>query len=361
MSKHIVVIPGDGIGEEITDSAVQVLQEVDAVCKIGLTFERRIAGGTAYDECGSPLPKETIEAAKKTDAILFGAVGGDKWDNVEPTLRPEQAVLGLRKALGLYVNLRPVKVPPVLAEYSPLKADIVTGTDVLIVRELVGGIYFGDRCESEIHNGVERAWDLENYSVPEVQRIGTFAMKAAQGRRGKVTSVDKANVLATSRLWRRTMIDVAKDYPDVSLNHFYVDNCAMQLALNPKQFDVIVTGNLFGDILSDEAAVLGGSIGMMPSASIGELTSLYEPIHGSAPDIAGKGIANPCATILSAAMLLRYSFGEEEGASIIEKAVDAALEDGWRTADLYKEGFKKADTKTMTDAVIRHIRSQKKK
>ena len=216
-------------------------------------------------------------------------------------------------------------------------------------------------AESEIHNGVERAWDLENYSVPEVQRIGTFAMKAAQGRRGKVTSVDKANVLATSRLWRRTMIDVAKDYPDVSLNHFYVDNCAMQLALNPKQFDVIVTGNLFGDILSDEAAVLGGSIGMMPSASIGELTSLYEPIHGSAPDIAGKGIANPCATILSAAMLLRYSFGEEEGASIIEKAVDAALEDGWRTADLYKEGFKKADTKTMTDAVIRHIRSQKKK
>ena len=212
-----------------------------------------------------------------------------------PELRPEQAVLGLRKALGLYVNLRPVKVPEVLAEYSPLKPDIVTGTDVLIVRELVGGIYFGDRCESEIHNGVERAWDLENYSVPEVQRISTFAMKAAQKRRHKVTSVDKANVLATSRLWRRTVIDVAKDYPDVALNHFYVDNCAMQLALNPKQFDVIVTSNLFGDILSDEAAVLGGSIGMMPSASIGEMTSLYEPIHGSAPDIAGQGIANPCA------------------------------------------------------------------
>ena len=355
MSKHIVVIPGDGIGEEITDSAVQVLQEVDAVCKIGLTFERRIAGGTAYDECGSPLPKETIEAAKKADAILFGAVGGDKWDNVEPTLRPEQAVLGLRKALGLYVNLRPVKVPPVLAEYSPLKADIVTGTDVLIVRELVGGIYFGDRCESEIHNGVERAWDLENYSVPEVQRIGTFAMKAAQGRRGKVTSVDKANVLATSRLWRRTMIDVAKDYPDVSLNHFYVDNCAMQLALNPKQFDVIVTGNLFGDILSDEAAVLGGSIGMMPSASVGEKTSLFEPIHGSAPDIAGKGIANPCATILSAAMLFRYALGEEAAAQAIEKAVDAALLDGWRTPDLYKDGFKKADTDTMTGIILDQI------
>ena len=235
MAKHIVVIPGDGIGEEITAGAVKALEKIDEVCHIGLTFEKKPAGGTAYDLCGSPLPEDTIEAAKKADAILFGAVGGDKWDNVDPKLRPEQAVLGLRKALGLYVNLRPVKVPEVLAEYSPLKPDIVTGTDVLIVRELVGGIYFGDRCESEIHNGVERAWDLENYSVPEVQRISTFAMKAAQKRRHKVTSVDKANVLATSRLWRRTVIDVAKDYPDVALNHFYVDNCAMQLALNPKQ------------------------------------------------------------------------------------------------------------------------------
>ena len=341
MAKHIVVIPGDGIGEEITAGAVKALEKIDEVCHIGLTFEKKPAGGTAYDLCGSPLPEDTIEAAKKADAILFGAVGGDKWDNVDPKLRPEQAVLGLRKALGLYVNLRPVKVPEVLAEYSPLKPDIVTGTDVLIVRELVGGIYFGDRCESEIHNGVERAWDLENYSVPEVQRISTFAMKAAQKRRHKVTSVDKANVLATSRLWRRTVIDV--------------DNCAMQLALNPKQFDVIVTSNLFGDILSDEAAVLGGSIGMMPSASIGEMTSLYEPIHGSAPDIAGQGIANPCATILSAAMLLRYSLDEDEAADKIEKAVDAALAAGWRTPDLYKEGFKKADTQTMTDVIISEI------
>lgn len=355
MAKHIVVIPGDGIGEEITAGAVKALEKIDEVCHIGLTFEKKPAGGTAYDLCGSPLPEDTIEAAKKADAILFGAVGGDKWDNVDPKLRPEQAVLGLRKALGLYVNLRPVKVPEVLAEYSPLKPDIVTGTDVLIVRELVGGIYFGDRCESEIHNGVERAWDLENYSVPEVQRISTFAMKAAQKRRHKVTSVDKANVLATSRLWRRTVIDVAKDYPDVALNHFYVDNCAMQLALNPKQFDVIVTSNLFGDILSDEAAVLGGSIGMMPSASIGEMTSLYEPIHGSAPDIAGQGIANPCATILSAAMLLRYSLDEDEAADKIEKVVDAALAAGWRTPDLYKEGFKKADTQTMTDVIISEI------
>lgn len=355
MTKHITVIPGDGIGKEITDAAVKVLKKVDETYHIGLTFETKDAGGTAYDKFGTPLPADTIEAAKQADAILFGAVGGDQWDNVEPKLRPEQAVLGLRKALGLYVNLRPVKVPEVLAEYSPLKPEIVTGTDVLIVRELVGGIYFGDRCESEIHNGVERAWDLENYSVPEVQRITKFAMTAAQKRRHKVTSVDKANVLATSRLWRRTVIDMAKAYPDVALNHFYVDNCAMQLALNPKQFDVIVTSNLFGDILSDEAAVLGGSIGMMPSASIGEQTSLYEPIHGSAPDIAGKGIANPCATILSAAMLLRYSLDEDAAADCIEQAVDKALAAGWRTPDLYKDGFKKADTQTMTDVILQYI------
>ena len=355
MSKHIVVIPGDGIGKEITDAAVKVLQKIDDKFHIGLTFETKDAGGTAYDKYGTPLPDDTVEAAKKADAVLFGAVGGDQWDNVEPSLRPERAVLGLRKALGLYVNLRPVKVSPVLAEYSPLKPDIVTGTDIVIVRELIGGIYFGDKCESEIHNGVERAWDLENYSVPEVQRITRFAMEAARKRRGKVTSVDKSNVLATSRLWRRTVIDVAKDYPDIVLNHYYVDNCAMQLALTPTQFDVIVTGNLFGDILSDEAAVLGGSIGMMPSASIGELTSLYEPIHGSAPDIAGQGIANPCATILSAAMLLRYSLDEDAAAAAIEAAVDKALADGWRTADLYKEGFKKADTHTMTDVVCQYI------
>ncbi|KMO85940.1 3-isopropylmalate dehydrogenase [Megasphaera cerevisiae DSM 20462] len=355
MAKHIVVIPGDGIGEEITAAAVKVLQKIDETCHIGLTFENRDAGGTAYDKFGTPLPEATIEAAKKADAILFGAVGGDQWDNVEPSLRPERAVLGLRKALGLYVNLRPVKVSQVLSEYSPLKPEIVTGTDILIVRELIGGIYFGDKCESEIHNGVERAWDLENYSVPEVERITKFAMTAAKKRRGKVTSVDKSNVLATSRLWRRTVIQVAKEYPDILLNHFYVDNCAMQLAMNPKQFDVIVTGNLFGDILSDEAAVLGGSIGMMPSASIGELTSLYEPIHGSAPDIAGQGIANPCATILSAAMLLRYSLNEDRAVAMIETAVDQALADGWRTPDLYKEGFKKADTDTMTQVVLRYL------
>ncbi len=355
MKKHIVVIPGDGIGREITDAAVKVLQKVDEECHIGLTFETKDAGGTAYDKFGTPLPEDTVKAAKNAGAVLFGAVGGDQWDHVEPALRPEQAVLGLRKALGLYVNLRPVKVSPSLAEYSPLKPEIVSGTDILIVRELIGGIYFGEKCESEIRDGVERAWDLENYSVQEVERITKFAMSAARNRRCKVTSVDKSNVLATSRLWRRAVSAISKEYPDIAVNHLYVDNCAMQLALKPTQFDVIVTGNLFGDILSDEAAVLSGSIGMMPSASIGELTSLYEPIHGSAPDIAGKGIANPCAEILSAAMLLRYSFHEEKGAEMIETAVDKALSDGWRTADLYKDGFKKADTHTMTEAILQYI------
>jgi 3-isopropylmalate dehydrogenase len=355
MTHHILVIPGDGIGEEITNAAVRVLKKIDMKYQMSFTFEYKDAGGTAYDKYGVPLPDDTVAAAKQADAVLFGAVGGDKWDNLDPKLRPERALLGIRKELGLFANLRPVKVPSMLAEYSPLKPDIVTGTDILIVRELIGGIYFGDRCESEQYHGVERAWDLENYSVPEVVRIAKFAFEAARRRRGKVTSVDKANVLATSRLWRRTVNSVAQDYSDVDLNHFYVDNCAMQLALHPKQFDVLVTGNLFGDILSDEAAVLGGSIGMMPSASIGELTSFYEPIHGSAPDIAGQGIANPLATILSAAMLLRYSFQADAAADAIENAVEAALKDGWRTPDLYREGFRKADTEKMTEAVLQHI------
>ena len=355
MAKKITVIPGDGIGKEITDSAVAVLKKADEKYSLDLEFTWKDAGGTAYDKFGTPLPEDTITAAKNADAVLFGAVGGNQWDNVDPSLRPEQAVLGLRKALGLYVNLRPVKVPAILAEYSPLRSEIVTGTDILIVRELIGGIYFGEKCEKEIHNGVERAWDMENYSVPEVRRITKFAMEAAKNRRRKVTSVDKANVLATSRLWRRTVTEMSKDYGEIELNHFYVDNCAMQLAINPKQFDVIVTGNLFGDILSDEAAVLGGSIGMMPSASIGESTSLYEPIHGSAPDIQGLGIANPSATVLSAAMLLRHSLHEEEAARAIESAVEQALNAGWRTADLYKDGFKKDDTKTMTQVIISYL------
>lgn len=355
MTKKITVIPGDGIGKEITDAAVAVLQAIDEVYHIGLTYDWKDAGGTAYDRFGTPLPEETVASARDADAVLFGAVGGDQWDALAPDLRPERAILGLRKALGLYVNLRPVRVMNILAEYSPLKEDIARGTDLLIVRELIGGIYFGDKCESEIHNGAERAWDLENYSVPEVERITRFAMTAARKRRGKVTSVDKSNVLATSRLWRRTVTRLAAEYPDIAVDHLYVDNCAMQLAIHPTQFDVIVTGNLFGDILSDEAAVLSGSIGMLPSASIGESTSLYEPIHGSAPDIAGQGIANPCATILSAAMLLRYSLNEDAAADAVEQAVEAALSEGWRTPDLYREGFRKTDTTGMTEAILAHI------
>ncbi|MFC2767933.1 MAG: 3-isopropylmalate dehydrogenase [Mitsuokella sp.] len=355
MAYHITVIPGDGIGKEIVDSAVAVLKKVDGKFGLRLSYAFKDAGGTAYDKLGTPLPTDTLESCKASDGVLFGAVGGGKWDSVEPALRPERAILGLRKGLGLYANLRPVKVADSLTGYSPLKPDLVRGVDLVIVRELIGGIYFGDKCESEQHDGVERAWDLENYSVPEVERIARLAFETAKLRRGKVTSVDKANVLATSRLWRRTVTKLAESYKGIELGHLYVDNCAMQLAVRPTQFDVIVTGNLFGDILSDEAAVVGGSIGMMPSASIGTSTSLYEPIHGSAPDIAGKGIANPIGTILSAAMLLRYSLHEEEAARVIETAVDKALEAGFRTPDLWREGFQKANTDEMTKAICERI------
>ena len=270
-------------------------------------------------------------------------------------LRPEKAIFGLRKGLGLFANLRPTKVYPELINSSPLKPELVSGSDLLIVRELVGGIYFGPRCESEIKDGVEQAWDTEIYSMPEIERITKLAFETARKRRGKVTSVDKANVLAASRLWRKVVNDVAKNYPDVELNHLYVDNAAMQLVLNPAQFDVILTNNIFGDILSDEASVIGGSIGLMPSASIGELTSLYEPIHGSAPDIAGQNIANPMGVILSAAMLLRYSLNREDAAQAIEKAVEKTLADGWRTPDIFTEGTKKVGTTQVTDVIISNL------
>ena len=354
MGYKIAVVPGDGIGQEITSEAVRVLKAVDAKFSLGLSYETRDAGGTAYDKYGTPLPEDTLAVCKASDGVLFGAVGGTKWDAVEPALRPERAILGLRKGLGLYANLRPVKVADALIEHSPLKPDLVRGVDLVIVRELIGGIYFG---ESEHVDGVERAWDMENYSVPEVERIARLAFETARLRRSKVTSVDKANVLATSRLWRRTVTGLAKDYADVALDHLYVDNCAMQLAVRPTQFDVVVTGNLFGDILSDEAAVIGGSIGLMPSASIGTGTSLFEPIHGSAPDIAGQGVANPLGTILSAAMLLRYALHEETAADAIEAAVDAALADGMRTADIYlaDTGCTKVGTQDMTDAVLKRL------
>lgn len=355
MSKKIVVIPGDGIGAEITAAAVAVLRKTAQKHALELTFETHQAGGAAIDLYGIPLPDSTIQAARQADAVLLGAVGGPKWDQVAPDIRPEKAILGLRKALGLYANLRPVRVPASLSEYSPLKPEIVSETDVLIVRELTGGIYFGEKCEATVIDGIEKAWDVEVYSVPEVTRIVALACQAAKLRRGKVVSVDKANVLASSRLWRRTANAVAQDYAEVELSHMYVDNCAMQLALAPKKFDVIVTSNLFGDILSDEAAVLGGSIGMMPSASLGEGTGLYEPIHGSAPDIAGKGIANPIGTILSAAMLLRHSLGAEAAAVSIEQAVDQVLAEGYRTADLYRQGLTKTSTDEMAQLIVQHI------
>ena len=353
--KKIVVIPGDGIGQEITASAVKVLQKVDEKFNIGLEFDYRDAGGNSYEKFGTPLTDEALDACKKADGGLFGAVGGKKWDNLPVHLRPEKAIFGLRKGLGLFANLRPTKVYNELINSSPLKSELVEGCDLLIVRELVGGIYFGKRCESELINGVEQAWDTEIYSVPEIERITKLAFETAKIRRGKVTSVDKANVLAASRLWRKVVNDMAKNFPDVELNHLYVDNAAMQLVLNPKQFDVIVTNNIFGDILSDEASVIGGSIGLMPSASIGELTSLYEPIHGSAPDIAGKDLANPMGTILSAAMLLRYSLNEEIAAKSIETAIDKTLADGWRTADIYSDGFKRVGTAQVTEIICNNL------
>lgn len=353
--KQIVVIPGDGIGREITGAAILVLKKAAAKHNIELAFSEYDAGGAAIDKFGEPLPQATIDAAKAADAVLLGAVGGPKWDNVQPHLRPERAILGLRKALGLFANLRPISVPASLAEYSPLKPEKVSGADILIVRELTGGIYFGEKSEAQDVDGVVTAWDKEIYTEPEIVRIVELACQAAQKRKGKVTSVDKANVLASSRLWRKTAHEVAKKYPDVEIGDMYVDNAAMQLASNPKGFDVLVTSNLFGDILSDEAAVIGGSIGMMPSASMGKGTGLYEPIHGSAPDIAGKGIANPVGTILSAAMMLRYSLDEGEAADTIEKAVDEVLADGYRTADLYREGMKKTSTMEMAEAIAAKI------
>ncbi|MBQ2114469.1 MAG: 3-isopropylmalate dehydrogenase [Selenomonadales bacterium] len=353
--KQIVVIPGDGIGREITDAAILVLKKTAAKHNIELAFSEYDAGGAAIDKFGEPLPQATIDAAKAADAVLLGAVGGPKWDSVAPHLRPERAILGLRKALGLFANLRPISVPASLAEYSPLKPELVSGADILIVRELTGGIYFGEKFEAQEVDGVMTAWDKEYYTRPEIERIVELACQAAQKRKGKVTSVDKSNVLASSRLWRKTAHEVAEKYPDVELGDMYVDNAAMQLASNPKGFDVLVTSNLFGDILSDEAAVIGGSIGMMPSASMGKGTGLYEPIHGSAPDIAGMGIANPVGTILSAAMMLRYSLDENEAAETNEQAVEAVLADGYRTADLYREGMKKASTMEMAEAIAAKI------
>ena len=350
----IAVLPGDGIGPEIVAEAVKVLNA------LGPKFDLETApvGGAAYEAAGHPLPPATLELAKKADAILFGAVGDWKYDTLARELRPEQAILGLRKHLELFANFRPAICYPELTAASSLKPEIIAGLDILIIRELNGDIYFGQprgvrTSELPLFKGAREGYDTMHYSEPEVERIGRVAFEAARKRGKKVCSVDKANVLETSQLWREVMIRISKEYLDVELSHMYVDNAAMQLVKAPKAFDVVVTGNLFGDILSDEAAMLTGSIGMLPSASLDKNNKgLYEPSHGSAPDISGKGIANPLATILSAAMMLRYSLGMASEAGRIEAAVQKVLAQGLRTADIYTEGTQKVSTVQMGDAVV---------
>ncbi len=356
MTLRIAVLPGDGIGPEIVSQALRVLDRIAQRYQVHFEYREALVGGSAYDATGHPLPPQTLEICHRSDAVLFGAVGGPKWDTLPPSLRPEAgALLPLRKALGLYANLRPALLFPALAGASPLRAEVLgEGLDILVVRELTGGIYFGQ--PKERRDDGRTAVDTCIYTEPEVERIAHVAFRAAKARHKKVASVDKANVLETSRLWREVVSRVAQDYPDVELQHVLVDNAAMQLIRNPRQFDVILTENMFGDILSDEAAMLTGSLGMLPSASLGEGTfGLYEPVHGSAPDIAGQGVANPLATILSAAMMLRYSFGMGEAAQRIEQAVDAALREGYRTADIWQEGCRKVGTIEMTDAVLRYL------
>jgi 3-isopropylmalate dehydrogenase len=355
MEKKIALLKGDGIGPEIVDSAVRVLEAVAAKYGHKFEFTPYLIGGCAIDATGAPLPEETVKGCLASDSVLLGAVGGPKWDTLPGNLRPEKALLGIRAAMELFTNLRPAKLYPALAGDCPLRADIVAnGFDLMIVRELTGGIYFGERGMREGKYG-EEAYDTECYSRMEIERIGRVAFETAQKRGKRLCSIDKANVLESSRLWRKVMHELATEYPDVELSDMLVDNAAMQLVRNPAQFDVIVTSNMFGDILSDEASQLTGSIGMLPSASLGSTSrGLYEPIHGSAPDIAGKHIANPVATILSAAMMLRYSFGMAAEADDIVRAVDEVLEAGCRTADL-AHGAPAMTTEEMTDAVLARL------
>jgi 3-isopropylmalate dehydrogenase len=355
----IAVLPGDGIGVEIVAQAVRVLQALD----LHFEMESALVGGAAYEAHGHPLPPATLALAKEADAVLFGAVGDWKYDALERHLRPEQAILGLRKNLGLFANFRPAICYPQLVGASSLKPELIAGLDILIIRELTGDIYFGQprgrRVAVDGHfPGAEEAFDTMRYSRPEIERIAHIAFQAARKRSQRVTSVDKANVLETFQLWKDVVTEVGQAYPDVQLDHMYVDNAAMQLVKAPKKFDVIVTGNMFGDILSDEAAMLTGSIGMLPSASLNAHNQgLYEPSHGSAPDIAGQGIANPLATILSAAMMLRFSLNQPQAAQRIETAVNSVLEQGLRTADIFSPGCTKVSTSQMGDAVVQALRA----
>ena len=357
MKYNIALLKGDGIGPEIIDSTVEALAKIGEKFGHEFCYTEYLAGGCAIDATGAPLPEETTAGCLASDSVLLGAVGGPKWDTLPGHLRPERALLGLRAALGLYTNLRPAKLYPALKEASPLRADIVEkGFDILIIRELTGGIYFGERGRRQGQYGPE-AYDTESYSVMEVERIARVAFESARLRGRHVTSIDKANVLESSRLWREVVHEVAKDYPDVTVIDMLVDNAAMQLVRNPAQFDVVVTSNMFGDILSDEASQITGSIGLLPSASLGATKrGMYEPIHGSAPDIAGQGLANPIATILSAAMMLRYSFGLPAEAKAIEDAVDRVLNAGHRTADILGGSTQKPlSTDEMTALILEQV------
>ena len=358
----IAVLPGDGIGTEIVAEAVKVLNVLD----LKFEMETALVGGAAYDAHGHPLPEATLKLAMASDAVLFGAVGDWKYDTLDRPLRPEQAILGLRKHMGLFANFRPAICYAQLVDASSLKPELISGLDILIIRELTGDIYFGQprgrRVATDGHSpGAEEAFDTMRYSKPEIERIAHVAFQAARkrkaaGKEGRVTSVDKANVLETFQFWKDVVTEVGKQYPDIVLDHMYVDNAAMQLVKEPKRFDVVVTGNMFGDILSDEASMLTGSIGMLPSASLNASNQgLYEPSHGSAPDIAGKGVANPLATILSAAMMLRFSLNQEAAAVRIENAVKKVLAQGLRTGDIYSEGTTKVGTAQMGDAVVKAL------
>jgi len=343
----ILVLPGDGIGQEIVPEAVKVLESAAEKYDLDLEFQEGLIGGAAIDEVGKSLPDETLEMCRQSDAILLGAVGGPKWDTLPAPRRPEvAALLPLRKELGLYANIRPCFLYPALADASTLKKEVVAGTDLVVIRELTGGLYFGEKKREVTADG-EMAVDTLVYTTAEIERIVRLACEMAKKRSGKVTSVDKANVLESSRLWRETAQRLTADYPDVTLENMYVDNCAMQLVREPKQFDVIVTENMFGDILTDQASMLTGSIGMLPSASIGGQVALYEPSHGSAPDIAGKNLANPLATILSVAMMLELTFKLQEAAQAIRSAVEQVLNEGYRTGDIMVPGAKRVGTTEM--------------
>ncbi len=356
---NITVLPGDGIGPEVIREAVKILKIVEAKKNLKLNLSEAPVGGAGYEAAGHPLPEDTLKAAQEADAVLLGAVGGPKWETLDFSLRPERALLGLRSNLGLFANLRPAKIFAPLAEASTLKPEVVAGLDIMVVRELTGGIYFGEpRGVETLADGTRRGFNTLVYTDSEIERIAQVAFDVARKRDKKVCSVDKANVLECTGLWREVVTETHSDYQDITLSHMYVDNCAMQLVRNPKQFDVIVTTNMFGDILSDQASMLTGSIGMLPSASLGGKTAMYEPIHGSAPDIAGKDIANPLATILSVGMMLKYSFNLEDINTVLEKVVDEVLKQGYRTGDILSKGMKEVGCIAMGDRVAEELEKQ---